>query len=120
MNSTQRIRMSWRFIFAVLVIALGASAWGGMRLGEWLVAHGPVKPDVKTTPLELSEVPVLDADGKPFVAAAPQPLVDGRLGVPEPVEPIQWELEAPAVAATQSETPISLATTTITMEEAIQ
>lgn len=112
--------MSWRFIFAILVIALGASAWGGMRLGEWLVAHGPVKPEVKSTPPELQEVPVLGADGKPFVAVAPQPLVDGRLGVPEPPEPTSWELEAPAVAETQSETPISLATTTITMEEAIQ
>lgn len=112
--------MSWRFIIAILVIAIGASAWGGVRLGEWLVAHGPVKPEVKTTPPELAEVPVLGADGKPFVAAAPQPLVDGRLGIPEPGEPIAWELEAPAVADTQSQTPISLATTTITMEEAIQ
>ena len=112
--------MSWRFIFAILIIALGASAWGGVRLGEWLVAHGPVKPEVKTTPPELAEVPVLDADGKPFVALAPQPLVDGRLGLPEPPEPIPWEMEAPSVAETQAETPISLATTTISMEEAIQ
>jgi len=112
--------MSWRFIFAILVIALGASAWGGVRLGEWLVAHGPVKPEVKATPPELAEVPVLDADGKPFVARAPQPQVDGRLAVPEPPEPIAWELEAPSVAQTQAETPISLATTTISMDEAIE
>lgn len=112
--------MSWRFIFAILIIAAGASAWGGIRLGEWLVAHGPVKPEVTTTPPELSEVPVLDADGKPFVAMAPQPLVDGRMAVPEAPEPVEWELEAPTVAQTQQETPISLATTTITMEEAIQ
>src|SRR5690606_34306305 len=104
--------MSWRFIFAILVIALGASAWGGVRLGEWLVAHGPVKPEVQTTPPEFSDVPVLDADGRPFVAQAPQPLVDGRLGVPEPPEPIRWELAAPPVAQIQAETPISLATTT--------
>lgn len=112
--------MSWRFIFAILIIALGASAWGGIRLGEWLVAHGPVKPEVATTPPELAEVPILDVDGKPFVALAPQPLVDGRMAVPEAPEPIEWELEAPSVAETQQETPISLATTTITMEEAIQ
>lgn len=112
--------MSWRFIIAILIIALGASAWGGIRLGEWLVAHGPVKPEVKTTPPELAEVPVLGADGKPFVAQAPQPLVDGRQGVPEPPGPIPWELAAPTVAETQSDTPISLATTTITMEEAVQ
>ena len=112
--------MSWRFIFAILIIALGASAWGGMRLGEWLVAHGPVKPEVKTTPPELADVPVLGADGKPFVALAPQPLVSGRLGIPEPPEPTQWEMEAPSVTETQAETPISLATTTISMDEAIQ
>ncbi|SRR5690554_6609836 len=112
--------MSWRLIFAILVISLGASAWGGIRLGEWLVAHGPVKPEVKETPPELSDVPVLGADGKPFLALAPQPLVDGRLGVPEPMEPIQWEIEAPSVAEVQAETPISLATTTISMDEAIQ
>ncbi|NLC36786.1 MAG: hypothetical protein GX772_10160 [Alcaligenaceae bacterium] len=112
--------MSWRFIFAILIITLGASAWGGVRLGEWLVAHGPVKPEIKNTPPELAEVPVLDADGRPFVAQAPQPLVNGRLGIPEAHDPVLWELEAPSVAETQAETPISLATTTISMEEAIQ
>jgi len=112
--------MSWRLIFAILIIALGASAWGGIRLGEWLVAHGPVKPEVKVTPPELAEVPVLGADGKPFMALAPQPLVDGRLGVPGPPEPTQWEVQAPSLAEMQAETPISLATTTISMDEAIQ
>lgn len=112
--------MSWRFIFAILIIAAGASAWGGMRLGEWLVAHGPVKPEIKATPPELSDVPVLDADGKPFLAMAPQPLVNGRLGVPEPPEPVQWEVAAISVDEAQAETPISLATTTISMEEAVQ
>lgn len=112
--------MSWRFIFAVLIIALGASAWGGLLLGEWLVAHGPVKPEIKKPAPELSEVPVLGADGKPFLAVAPQPLVDGRLGVPEPAEPVQWEVAAPSVAELQAQSPISLATTTISMDEAIQ
>lgn len=112
--------MSWRFIFAIVIVSLGASAWGGLRLGEWLVAHGPVKPEVKSTPPELADVPVLDVDGKPFVALPPQPLVDGRLGVPERREPIPWEVEAPTLAELQAETPISLATTTITMEEAVQ
>ena len=112
--------MSWRFIFVILIISLGASAWGGVQLGEWLVAHGPVKPEVKSTPVELSEVPVLDADGKPFVAVAPQPLMNGSLGVPEEPEPIEWEITPPSLAQMQNETPISLATTTISMEEAVQ
>lgn len=112
--------MSWRFIFAIVIIALGASAWGGIRLGEWLVENGPVKPQIKTPPPELSDIPVLDADGRPFVAVAPQPLVDGRLGVPEAPEPTPWEIEPPTLAEMQAETPISLATTTITMDEAIR
>lgn len=112
--------MSWRFIFAIVIISLGAAAWGGIRFGEWLVAHGPVKPEIKTTPPELSEIPVLDADGKPFLAQAPQPLLNGRLGVPDPLEPIQWEVVAPTLAELQAETPISLATTTISMDEAVQ
>lgn len=112
--------MSWRFIIAIVIVSLGASAWGGLRLGEWLVAHGPVKPEVKSTPPELADVPVLDADGRPFVAQAPQPLVDGRLGIPERPAPIPWEVQAPTLAELQAETPISLATTTISMEEAMQ
>lgn len=112
--------MSWRFIFAIVIISLGASAWGGLRLGEWLVSNGPVKPEIKSVPPELSEVPVLDADGKPFLAVAPQPLVDGHLGVPEAPEPTAWEIEAPSFAEMQAETPISLATTTITMDEAVR
>jgi len=112
--------MSWRFIFAILIIALGTSAWGGIRLGEWLVAHGPVKPEIKATPPELAEVPILDADGKPFVALAPQPLVNGHLGVPEAPEPTQWEVAAVSLAEAQAETPISLAATTISMAEAVQ
>src|SRR5690606_41166582 len=67
-----------------------------------------------------SDVPVLGAERKPYVALAPQTLVDGRLGIPEPPEPVQWELEPPTVAELQAETPIPLATTTITMEEAIR
>lgn len=112
--------MSWRFIFAVLIVSLGVSAWGGIRLGEWLVAHGPVKPEIKPSSPELSAVPVLDADGKPFVAVAPQPLMNGRLGVPEAPEPIQWEVTPPSLEEMQAQTPISLATTTISMEEAVR
>lgn len=110
--------MSWRFIFAILVIAAGASAWGGIRLGDWLVAHGPVAPPIPEHP-ELSAVPVLDANGLPYVAQPPQPLVNGQLGVPEAPPQVAWEVAVAAIEATKANPTIDVATTTITMEEAL-
>lgn len=109
--------MSWRLIFAILLLTAGASAWGGLQLGDWLIAHGP-QASVVPAHLETPVVPILDANGKPYAAVAPQPLPDGRLGVPPPQPPIDW-----AIASTplmDSAPPIALATTTITMDEALQ
>src|SRR5690606_41336905 len=89
--------MSWRVIFAVLVIAAGASAWGGIRLGYWLVAHGPVAPPIPEFP-ELSEVPVLDKDGRPYVAQPPQPLTNGQFGVAEPPDHSTWRIPPATLA----------------------
>lgn len=111
--------MSWRFILAILVVAAGASAWGGLRLGDWLVAHGPATPAIIDPP-ELSAVPVLDANGLPYVAQPPQPLVNGQQGVPEPPKQIAWEIPEKSLDETKSTSTIDLATTTITMDEAVQ
>lgn len=108
--------MSWRLIFAILSITAGVSAWGGLQLGDWLIAHGPetpVTPAIAKTP----SVPVLDASGKPYAAVAPQPLPDGRLGVPLPQPPVDWAISSTPLI--DSAPPIALATTTITMDEAI-
>src|SRR5690606_22705351 len=102
-----------------LIIAAGASAWGGLRLGDWLVAHGPVAPVMPEYP-ELSTVPVLDANGLPYVAQPPQPLVSGQLGVPEAPEQIAWEIPQTSLEDTKNNPNIEVATTTITMEEAMQ
>jgi hypothetical protein len=109
--------MSWRFIFAILLIAAGASAWGGLQLGNWLVAHGPTAPVAPTHP-ELSDVPVLDANGLPYTAPPPQPLVNGRLGVPSEPAQVAWHLEDPSLDKITSNPAIHVATTTITMAEA--
>src|SRR3546814_459679 len=109
--------MSWRFIFAILVLAAGASAWGGLRLGDWLVAHGPVAPALPEHP-ELSEVPVLDANGLPYVAQPPQPLLNGQQGVPEAPTAIAWEIPEQSLDDTTSNQTIAVATTPITMVEA--
>jgi len=109
--------MSWRFILAILLIAAGASAWGGLQLGNWLVAHSPTAPVTPPHP-ELSDVPVLDANGLPYTAAPPQPLVNGRLGVPSEPARIAWQLEDPSLEKITSNPAIHVATTTITMAEA--
>lgn len=109
--------MSWRFMFVVLIIAAGLSAWGGITLGHWLIAHGPETSPV-TEELMTSDVTVLDADGQPFTAQPPQPLIDGRLGVPEPVTHIAWDVPETSLAEEAGERPIAIATTTITMEQA--
>ncbi|MFW7340587.1 hypothetical protein V0R37_03475 [Pollutimonas sp. H1-120] len=109
--------MSWRFIFAILVLAAGASAWGGLRLGDWLVAHGPVAPIPPERP-ELSAVPVLDANGLPYVAQPPQPLLNGQQGVPDAPTAIAWQIPETSLDETTSNPAIPVATTPITMDEA--
>lgn len=108
--------MSWRFMFVVLFIAAGLSAWGGITLGHWLVAQGPETPPMPEDILP-SDVPVLDADGKPYTAQPPQPLVNGRLGVPETMAGVDWHIPEVSLAE-QDNLPIAIATTRITMEEA--
>ncbi|MBB5216478.1 hypothetical protein [Parapusillimonas granuli] len=102
-----------------LFLAAGASAWGGLQLGNWLVAHGPAAPVIEERP-ELSSVPVLDANGLPFVAQPPQPLVNGRLGIPELPDSYPWEVSEASIDELKSNPTIDIATTTITMDEARQ
>ena len=111
--------MSWRSIFVVLVVAAAVSIWGGLRLGEWLVAHGPVAT-AATHHAPLVTVPVLDADGKPYTAQPPQPLVDGRLAIPEEPPLVAWEIPTSSLDETKSNQVIPVATTSITMVEAEQ
>src|SRR5690606_13595092 len=66
------------------------------------------------------DVPILDADGRPFVAQAPQPLLTGRQGVPEHVEPIEWEIAQNSLDDIKNNPLISVATTQISMDEARQ
>ncbi|MFV0282810.1 MAG: hypothetical protein ACK5JE_03345 [Castellaniella sp.] len=111
--------MSWRLIFVFLLLAAGASAWGGLRLGDWLIAHGPAQSQQVPAPHpELDQTTMLDANGKPYVASAPQVLPDGRQGVPEMAPPVDWEIQPESLM--EANRPIALATTTISMDEAIR
>lgn len=90
--------MSWRLIILFVVLALGASLWGGYVAGDWLIANGPLRsPTMITAEEEANALPVLDANGKPYVGAPAQPLVNGRLGFLTPKnerELADWHIES--------------------------
>lgn len=84
--------MSWRLLFLTLLLALGASALGGMQLGDWLVQKAPVAVPAPGQNDPDPDQVVLDANGKPYTRQPPQPRVDGTLGVPdEPANP-DWRI----------------------------
>jgi len=84
--------MSWRVLIVFLVLAGVASWQGGVQLGNWLVTRAPdtvasvADKDYKTLKL--------DALGRPITAQPPQPRIDGTLGVPRELVPIEWAIEA--------------------------
>jgi hypothetical protein len=84
--------MSWRVLIVFLLLAGVASWQGGVQLGNWLVTRAPdtiasvADKDYKTLPL--------DALGRPMTAQPPQPRIDGTLGVPRVLDPIEWAIEA--------------------------
>ena len=84
--------MSWRVLVVLLVLAAVASWQGGVQLGNWLVTRAPdtvaslADKDYKTLKL--------DALGRPITAQPPQPRIDGSLGVPRELKPIEWTIEA--------------------------
>ena len=84
--------MSWRVLIVFLMLSGVASWQGGVQLGNWLVTRAPdtvasvADKDYKTLKL--------DALGRPITAQPPQPRIDGTLGVPREIEPIEWAIEA--------------------------
>jgi len=112
--------MSWRSLFALLIVAVAASAWGGLRLGNWLVAHGPALAKPLPDRVEVSSVPLLDANGKAVVAQPPQPLTSGGLGVPQAPAEVAWEIPAKSLDETKANQVVAVSTTPITMVEAQQ
>lgn len=111
--------MSWRLILVSLIAAASISAWLGLRLGDWLVAHGPlINTEIQAA--DASATPVLDADGRPYTAQPPQPLTNGRLAVPEPPAPIPWEIKPEGLGNTLRNPLIATATTSISLYQAQQ
>ena len=110
--------MSWRFLFATLLIALGASAWGGIQLGDWLVAHAPAAAPAPGQDAAASQQPVLDANGRPYVAQPPQPRIDGTLGVPDKPSDREWQVNTVSLFDTVSDPAVQISRERISPEQA--
>lgn len=89
--------MSWRALTLFLLLAIAASWQGGRQLGLWLVDQAPESIASASNP-ENERGQVLDADGKPLAPQPPQPRIDGTLGVPKEMEPVEWTI-APVIAS---------------------
>ena len=100
--------MSWRIIIITLLLSAAAAAWGGLQLGNWLIEHGPLKAEVVDAYQDLYATPTLGADGKPYTPSPPQPLVSGRLAVPQEPEHEDWHIEPANLLAERP--PIALGT----------
>ena len=72
-----------------------------MMLGEWLVESAPSVVNRSISSNSKDPQPVLDADGKPYAAQPPQPLVDGTLGVPKAMSETQWQISEVSVVDLQ-------------------
>lgn len=112
--------MSWRVLFATLLLALGAAAWGGIQLGDWLVAHAPKASAAPGQEALASQEPILDADGRPYVAQPPQPRVDGSLGVPDKPGGSSWAVPMVSLFETTTDPSIQISRDSITAGEAQQ
>ena len=84
--------MSWRVLIVFLVLAAVASWQGGLELGKWLVSRAP--DTVASVADKDYKALGLDANGRPLTVQPPQPRIDGTLGVPRELQPIDWTIEA--------------------------
>jgi hypothetical protein len=112
--------MSWRVLFAIILVILGASAWGGIQLGDWLVAHAPTAAAVPNQTALASQEATLDANGRPFVAQPPQPRLDGSLGVPDKPEGSSWAIPTVSLFDTPLDPSVKISRDNVTLEEARQ
>lgn len=83
--------MSWRALVLFLLLAVVASWQGGRQLGLWLIDQAP-ESIASSFSAKDDRSQVLDADGKPLAPQPPQPRIDGTLGVPKEMEPVEWSI----------------------------
>ena len=105
------------FLFATLLVALGASAWGGIQLGDWLVAHAGRRARPGQDGAD-GQQPVLDANGRPYVAQPPQPRIDGTLGVPDKPADREWAINTVSLFDSVSDPNVKLSRERISADQA--
>jgi len=110
--------MSWRLLIVTLLVVLGASAWGGLQLGDWLVAHAPPAAPAAPAADDISQQAVLDANGKPYVAQPPQPRIDGTLGVPDNKVDHQWAVNTVSLFESVEDPHVLISRSRLTSAEA--
>lgn len=101
--------MSWRVLFVLVLLMLGASAAVGVGLGNWLNDQAPgISAELRTNTIRPPEM-VLDAAGRPLAAIPPQPLLDGSLGQPrDEIQPM-WEIQGVSLFETNLDPMVVLA-----------
>jgi len=104
----------------MILVVLGAAAWGGIQLGDWLVAHAPKAAAVPNQTALASQEPILDANGRPYVAQPPQPRLDGTLGVPDKPEGASWAIPTVSLFDTPLDPSVKISRENVTPEEARQ
>ena len=93
--------MSWRVLILFLIMVVFGAGIGGVMLGEWLVESAPSVVSRSQLAGAKDPEPVLDANGKPYAAQPPQPLVDGTLGIPREMAETDWKIPETTVVDVQ-------------------
>lgn len=101
--------MSWRVLIGFVVLVMAGSAMGGVALGNWLVDQSPgVTAEARTNTGQRLEL-VRDAAGRTLSSLAPQPLIDGGMGVPPLPPSPDWQIQGVSLFDTVLDPMVNLA-----------
>lgn len=84
--------MSWRLLFFTLLVLAGIATMGGLYAGDWLIAHAPTQANLPNV-IENDPSPTVDANGLPVLRQPPQPLMSGKMGVPDTEVHVDWTVK---------------------------
>ncbi|MDY3331717.1 MAG: hypothetical protein SOX43_07165 [Pelistega sp.] len=85
--------MSWRLLFFTLLVLAGVATVGGLYAGDWLIEHAPRQANLPNFN-ENEPAPQVGPDGVPLLRQPPQPLMSGKLGIPDKEVKVDWQVKA--------------------------